>query len=176
MEMNIFIEEDQRILIVKRAIKNRLATMAEEGLEWVLISGQMGVELWAADVVLSLKEVYPLHLAVIPPFEQHAKRWPEQWRHKYETLISLADFYQPLYRGGYKGPFQYQKRDRFFVKKSDGCLLLIDDEHPGSVQYYKKIALSAKDYPIYQITPFDLNEVAEEMQREGLLIQDHKDY
>lgn len=46
MELNIFKEGDPRIAFIKAAIEKRLIYFIEEGLEWVLISGQMGVELW----------------------------------------------------------------------------------------------------------------------------------
>lgn len=40
-------------------IKKKLIDLIEDGLEWVLISGQLGVELWAAEVVIDLKNQYP---------------------------------------------------------------------------------------------------------------------
>ncbi len=84
MELNIFSEEDSRIEFVKKAIEKRLIGFIEEGLEWVLISGQMGVEIWTAEVVLDLKETYDIHIGVIPPFENQESRWPEPLQHKYQ--------------------------------------------------------------------------------------------
>lgn len=34
--------------IVKKALEDRLRTLIDEGLEWVIISGQQGVESWSA--------------------------------------------------------------------------------------------------------------------------------
>lgn len=42
MELGIFKEDDERIKFIKAAIQKRLIGFIEEGLEWVLISGQMG--------------------------------------------------------------------------------------------------------------------------------------
>ena len=39
----------------QKALHRKLTTFVEEGLEWVIISGQLGVELWAAEVVLKFK-------------------------------------------------------------------------------------------------------------------------
>ncbi|GAA3327349.1 hypothetical protein GCM10020331_066930 [Ectobacillus funiculus] len=52
-----------------------MTAFLEEGLEWVLISGQLGVELWTAEVVFELQMEYPdLKLAVFTPFlEQEEK-------------------------------------------------------------------------------------------------------
>jgi len=166
MEINIFNEQDEKIKFIKRALEKRLRQFIDTGLEWVLVSGQMGVELWAAEVVLDLKEQYPINLALIPPFLNQAKRWPEALQYKYEELMLTADFYEPIYQEDYQGPYQFQEKDLWLIEKSDGCLLLIDEENPGSVQYFREKALSVEDYPIYTITPLDLEDTVLEMQME----------
>lgn len=166
MEINIFNEDDEKIKFVKHAIKKRLISFIEEGLKWVLISGQMGVEMWTADIVFELRDIYAINIAVIPPFENQSKRWPEALQLKYEKMTLNADFYHPIYKGEYKGPYQFRARDMWLIDKSDACLLLIDEEHPGSVKYFKDVAETADDYPVYTITPFDLEEAVEEMRME----------
>ena len=89
MELNIFKEDDPRITFIKAAIEKRLIGFIEEGLEWVLISGQMGVELWTADLVLELKEMYDINIGVFPPFENQDNRWPDSIKEKYQELIIL---------------------------------------------------------------------------------------
>lgn len=163
MELTIFDEEDQRIRFIKQALKRRLISFIEDGLEWVLISGQMGVELWTAEVVLDLKETYDINIAVTPPFENQQSRWPEPLQHKYEELMLTADFFQPIYKGDYKGPFQFKAKDMWLVEKSDASLILMDEENPGSAGYFYEVAKSVEDYPVYFITPFDLDEVVEEI-------------
>ncbi|HLS07252.1 MAG TPA: SLOG family protein, partial [Bacillota bacterium] len=78
----------------------------------------------------------------------------------------VADFYEPIYQEEYKGPYQFQAKDLWLIDKSDGCLLLIDDEYPGSVEYFRQKAQADENYPIYTITPFDLEDVVLEMQME----------
>lgn len=166
MELGIFSEEDERIKFIKQAIKKRLISLIEEGVEWVLISGKMGVELWTAEVILDeLKDVYDIQIGIIPPFENQESRWPEPMKMKYEEMTMTADFYQPLYKGDYKGPFQFKTRDKWIIEKSDGCLILLDDEYPGSNKYfYDEVKQTEKDYPMYIITPMDLDDVVNEMQ------------
>src|SRR5699024_9180676 len=118
MELNIFNESDERIKFIKYALKQQLTNFIEEGLKWVLISGQMGIEMWTAEVVFDLKETYDIQLGIFPPFENQASRWPELLKHKYELMIQQADFYKPLYKGDYHGAFQFKAKDKWFVKKS----------------------------------------------------------
>lgn len=164
MELSIFSEEDPRIEFIKKAIEKRLIGFIEEGLEWVLISGQMGVEMWTAEVVLDLKETYDIQVGVIPPFENQENRWPESLQQKYQELMFTADFFQPIYNDEYKGAYQFKARDLWLIDKSDGALLLMDEEYPGSVGYFYETAKEAENYPTYFITPFDIEEVVEEIQ------------
>lgn len=164
MELNIFNESDERIKYIKYALEQRLRGFIEEGIEWVLISGQMGVEMWTAEVIFDLQETYEVKLGVFPPFENLASRWPEALQHKYGVMIQQADFYEPIYNGDYRGPFQFKAKDKWFVEKSDASLILMDQEYPESTVYYHRVAEAADNHPIYYITPLDLQDIVDTMQ------------
>ncbi|WP_138417045.1 SLOG family protein [Aquibacillus sediminis] len=169
MELNIFKPNDKKIAIIKEAIKNRLISYIEEGLEWVLVSGQMGVELWTGEVILDLKEEYDIKLGIIPPFENHDQRWPEHYQAISQELSMLADFHQPLYRDEYKGPYQFKARDKWLIEKSEACLVLLDEEYPGSTRFFlqeAKKAVERNTYASYTLTPFDLEETVQELMEQ----------
>lgn len=170
-ELGIFDQEDKRVEFIKKAIEKRILELIDNGLEWVLISGQYGVELWGAEVVLNLKKLgYEINLCVIPPFENQETRWPEPVQQKYNEIIGLADFYQPLFKGDYKGSFQFSKKNKWLADKSDGCLLLMDEENPESNKFFLNAAKNVqkqKEYPILLITPFDLEDIVSEIQMEN---------
>lgn len=169
-ELGIFNEDDERITFIKKAIEKKLLQLIDEGLEWVLISGQYGVELWSGEVVLALKEAnYNLKLGVIPPFENQEVRWPEPVQLKYHNIIAAADFSKSLFKGEYKGPFQFSQKNKWLIEKTDGCLMLLDEENHGSVGYFYDIAKEATetiDYEMHLITPFDLDDAVQELQLE----------
>lgn len=160
-ELGVFSEKDERIQFIKYAIQQRLIAFIEEGLEWVIIAGQSGIEMWTADVVFTLKETYDIQLGVFPPFENQANRWPEHLQQKYENLQMEADHFQPIYKGDYQGPFQFKAKDKWFIDKSDASLILMDQEFPGSTIYYHDMAQAADNHPIYYITPLDLDDAVE---------------
>ncbi|MEH6940141.1 SLOG family protein, partial [Bacillus sp. JJ664] len=61
---------------IKKAIKNKILSYIDDGLEWIIMSGQMGIELWAAEVVFELQIDYPhLQLAIFTPYEEQDKNW-----------------------------------------------------------------------------------------------------
>ncbi|MGP4075283.1 SLOG family protein [Halobacillus sp. K22] len=167
MELGIFNPEDDKVIFIKEAIKKRIMSLMDEGLEWVLVSGQMGVELWTAEVVLDLKEEYSINLGIIPPFENQQERWKEAYQLVYEEVTMMADFYKPVYNKGYEGPYQFRAKDQFLVEHSDGCLILYDEDTKGSPDFFLKAAnnyAAVHTYPILYITPLDLDETVEELK------------
>ena len=77
-ELGIFNDSHAGIPIIKQAIKNQLLALMDEGLEWVILSGQQGVETWTAELVVEMKEEFPhLKYAIITPFLDQEKNWNE---------------------------------------------------------------------------------------------------
>ncbi|MBM7569869.1 SLOG family protein [Aquibacillus albus] len=170
IEMNIFKPNDHKIDFIKAAIKKRLISLIEEGLEWILVSGQMGVEQWTAEVVLELKQIYDIKIGIIPPFEHMDKNWPEHYQNSFQELTQQVDFFKPIYQSEYKGPFQFKARDKWLINKSDACLVLVDEEYPGSTSFFleelKKVNKESY-YQVLMITPYDIEEVVREIMDEN---------
>ncbi|WP_101844052.1 SLOG family protein [Halobacillus sp. Marseille-P3879] len=167
MELGIFKNEDPKVNIIKTAIRKRLTGFLEEGLEWVVISGQMGVEVWTGEVTIELKEDYNVKLGILPPFTNQQLKWPEAMQQSYDMLVEQCDFYKEIYEKEYDGPYQFRARDQFLIEHSDGCLLLYDEETPGSPKYLLDIIQKYKEHYSYElifITPLDLEETVEEMR------------
>ncbi|MCA0970389.1 DUF1273 domain-containing protein [Halobacillus litoralis] len=168
IEMGIFKSNDPKIEFVKAALRKRIVNLVDDGLEWVLVSGQMGVELWAAQVVLDMKdEGYEINLGVIPPFENQDERWPEDLQLAYEEVTMTADFFQPIYNKKYEGPHQFKAKDQFLIEHSDGTLILFDEETDGSPKFYLnkvKKHQEQHDYQVLYITPMDLDDIVEELR------------
>ncbi|MDQ6599417.1 DUF1273 domain-containing protein [Bacillus salipaludis] len=167
-ELGIFQNDHPSVLFIKAAIKKELLRMLEEGLEWVLISGQLGVELWAGETVFELQEEFPeLRLAVITPFLEQEANWSEKNKEWYESVLMQADFVDSVTKKAYEKPWQFRLKNQFFLEKSDVLLLLYDQDKEGSPKYLYELALqyqSLRSYPIQLITFYDLQLIVEEEQ------------
>ncbi|WP_083402042.1 DUF1273 domain-containing protein [Bacillus sp. MUM 116] len=167
-ELGIFQNDHPSVFFIKAAIKKELLRMLDEGLEWVLISGQLGVELWAGEVLFELQEDFPnLKLAVITPFLEQEANWSEKNKEWYESVLMQADFVDSVTKKGYEKPWQFRLKNQFFLEKSDALLLLYDQEKEGSPKYLYEMALQyqcRKPYPIQLITFYDLQLIVEEEQ------------
>ena len=165
-ELGIFDNNAKEVAFIKKSIRKRLDYLIEEGLEWVIISGQLGVELWAGEVVLDLKKIYPeLRLAIITPFLQHESNWNEKNQECYHSIASQADFVQAVSNQPYVSPVQFKNRDQFLLHKTDGTLIFYDEENEGSPQYFwKKAREYAENHPyeVLQINFYDIQQIIEE--------------
>ncbi len=172
-ELGIFKKDHPSAYYIKAALKKALVPLAEEGLEWVLISGQLGVELWAAEVVFDLQLEFPeLKLAVITPFLDQEVSWNEYNKEWYASILAQADFVDSVTKKGYEKPWQFRLKNQFFIEKSDGLLLLYDQEKEGSPKYLYDMALQYQknhDYQLFCLTFYDLQVVVEEEQEKQSL-------
>lgn len=167
-ELGIFDDKHPGIRFIKKALEKRLLSFLDEGLEWVIVSGQLGVETWAAEVVINLKKEYAgLKYAVITPFLEQEKNWNETKKEKYQSIVALADFHTSLTKRPYEAPWQFIEKDKFFMRNSDGILIVYDEENDGSPKFVKKAAekyAERSDYQVFTITADDLQVIAEEEQ------------
>lgn len=165
-ELGIFSNNHEAVKYIKKAIRNRLLPIVEEGLEWVIISGQLGMECWTAEVVFDLCLEYPqLQLGVLLPFLNQEESWNEMNQEYYQSILASADFVEVIFKKPYEGPYQLKMKNQFMVQKSDAMFIFYDSEKEGSPKFafqeaQKRSATS--DYPILQMNFEDLQQVVEE--------------
>ncbi|MCK1982492.1 MULTISPECIES: DUF1273 domain-containing protein [Peribacillus] len=165
-EFGIFKNDHEAVKYIKKAMKERLMPLVEDGLEWVIISGQLGTELWGAEVVFELKKEYhQLKLGVLTPFLNQEESWNETNQDYYRSILDRADFVESIFNKPYEGPQQLKTKNRYMVHKSDAMLIIFEAEKEGSARYPYFEAMKKAEtqpYPIFQINFDDLQLAAEE--------------
>lgn len=164
-ELNIFNDDQPEVKVIKAYIKELIENEIEEGLEWVIISGQLGFELWTAEVTIDLKNKYPdLKLAVLTPFLNHFNKWNETNQKKYQNIVMNADYVNAIHQSEYQGAFQFQQANDFILDNTDKTILFYDDEQEASPKYFKtKLVDFAEktNYTYNVITFMDLQDFME---------------
>lgn len=168
-ELGIYSLKHAGIPIIKEAIRRRLTALLDEGLEWVVVSGQWGVELWAAEAALELKRSSgQLRLAVITPFVEQDEQWSEEKQTVYRQALQRADYVNSVSNSKYAGPWQFRAKDGFLLRNTDGLLLLYDEDKEGSPKFIREqaeqYARSVPEYRIIRIGADELQSVADERQ------------
>ena len=128
------------------------------------------MEYWATDVARDLKAQYPnLKYSVITPFLEQEKNWNDQKKAQYFEMISSADFTTSVTKRPYEAPWQFIEKDKFIINNTDGALLVYDEDNEASPKYVLRLIEKYQenhDYELYKINAYDLQVIAEEMQRE----------
>lgn len=165
-ELGIFSEKHPGIRIIQHVLYNRMRAFAEEGTEWFVTSGQPGVEWWAAEAVHKLKAEFPdVKLSVLMPFLEQEARWPEAMKEKYFEMLARADHVAAITRRPYESPAQLRLKNDFIVQKTDGLLIVYDEDMPGSPVYFLRAAerrAAGDDYPVFYINRYDLEDAERE--------------
>lgn len=167
-ELGIFNQKHEGIVIIKQAIENKLRVLLDEGLESIFISGQLGVECWAAEVVFELKKEYPnIKLGVVTPFLEQESSWNETNKEYYYSIINRADRVISTSNETYKNPSQFKIKDEALLNYTEGLILVYDEEKEGSPKYLKSKANKHREknnYQLFEITMYDLEDIAREIE------------
>ncbi|MGC6767979.1 SLOG family protein [Enterococcus sp. LJL128] len=149
-ELNVFQENDPKVGVIKKVLKSELINFLEEGVQWFLIAGNLGVELWAGEIVLELKEEYEVNLGVIYPFMGFGENWNEKNKELLEKIEANADYVDYVSRQPYQSPAQLKSHTAFILDHTQGCLLIYDKEYPGKTLFFEKEAEQFSETHFYE--------------------------
>lgn len=167
-ELGVFKEKDPKVAVLKYALKKTIIEQIEQGLQWVITGGQLGVETWTAEVALDLKADYPeLQVAMLLPFGHFGSQWQEASQTRLAELKQKVDFCAEVHHEDYQGPFQLRQYQDFLLSHTDGAVMVYDLDYQGKSQYdYQAIQhLREKSpYPLELVGMDDLQEFANDYQ------------
>lgn len=165
-ELGVFAEKDPRIGIIKQVLRTALLSYLDQGLEWVIVSGNQGTEQWAGEEVLVLKESFPkLQLALIFPYAEFGSKWQEKSQLALADLMTKADYVDSTSHAAYQSPGQLKAHTNFMLQHTDGALLLFDEELDGKTKFFWQTARTyaeQHEYLLQTISFADLQNAAED--------------
>lgn len=167
-ELNIFKDNDPKLQVVKKALHDNLINLLDEGLEWLITGGQLGVEQWSVAVAHDLQIKYPqLKIAVILPFSDFGKNWNETNQLKLQQTIEMSNYHVFITKKPYQTPRQLRIYQQFMLQHTDQALLVYDPDHIGKSQYDYATIKKYQDNHDYNLRLIDmdiLQTTAEEWQ------------
>ena len=88
-----FNEEDERCIDLKKTLREQIINLIEnEGVTHFISGMAIGVDMYAAEIVLGLKASYPgITLESAIPCESQAAKWSEALRDRYFDIASKCD-------------------------------------------------------------------------------------
>ncbi|RSJ43159.1 hypothetical protein D8819_03875 [Streptococcus gordonii] len=158
-DLGIFGDKDQRLKIIKAAIRRDLIYLLENGMKWLVFTGNLGFEVWVLEVAKELQEEYNFQLATIFIFENQGENWNEVNQEKLANFKDV-DFIKYAYPS-YENPGQFRTYNQFLLESTDGAYLFYDEENETKLKYLYQMMKENEQYHIKKLTFDDLNEMAE---------------
>ena len=127
-----FNEEDERCIDLKKTLREQIINLIEnEGVTHFISGMAIGVDMYAAEIVLGLKASYPgITLESAIPCESQAAKWSEALRDRYFDIASKCDK-ETLIQTHYP-PDCMDKRNRYMVDQADVLIAVWDGSPSGT--------------------------------------------
>lgn len=160
-DISLFDEKDIKLTVIKLAIRKKLESLASEGLEWLIFSGNLGFEYWVLQVALEMKIDYDFKLATIFPFKTHGQNWNEGNKTKL-ALFKQVDFIQYAY-DAYENPGQFREYNTFLIQHADGAFLFYDEENETKLKYLVAKFNETAGFAVHYLRFDALQDIADEL-------------
>lgn len=117
--------------IVKRALKKEIRRAIADGYK-VFISGMArGVDIWAAQIVLALRNSgSDIRLVCACPCHDFQRRWEEAWKVQAAEVLAKADRIEYICESYTR--FCFQKRNEWMVDRSSRVIAVFNGEPGGT--------------------------------------------
>lgn len=124
---------------IKGALKKEIHQAIADGFKVFITGMARGTDLWAAQVVLKLREENSeIKLICASPYEGFEGHWPEVWRRLYTSVLGQAD-YAHFIKKCYS-PDVFQRRNEWMVNHS-ARVIAVYNGTPGGTQNTIKYAV-----------------------------------
>lgn len=135
-------EADLGCVLLKEVLAEQIKLLADRGVTDWLSGMAQGVDLWAAEIVLDLKEKNPaLRLHCILPCEGQECKWPTSERERYHSILRQADGVIYVNREYHDGCML--ERNRYLVEHSSVLLAVYNGTYRSgtgmTVRYAKQL-------------------------------------
>lgn len=134
---------------------DQFIVLYEKGVRRFLVGGSLGVDQWAGEIILRLKEqpeYSDIELVVVLPFPGHDEQWDARSRERLAFLIRHSTEY--LTGGKTACQESYIQRNRYMVDHTDCLLVVYDDSLNGPSETLRIIDYAKnRKIPIVMIHP-----------------------
>lgn len=86
-----FDDNNPTALKVKDALKKEIVNCINKGFNSFISGGAMGVDQWAAEVIIELKKTHKIKLIIAKPFPSQDKVWKQETKEKFKKMCLEAD-------------------------------------------------------------------------------------
>lgn len=148
-----FSDQSMMALKIKEKLKEEILKLINLGFNRFISGGALGVDQWAAEIVIELKIVYDIKLIIAKPFPSQDSIWPLSSREHFKNICNQADEVINVSPDPYKN-WKMQKRNQYMIDNSKIMIAVWNGLSGGTanaVNYGKK-----KNIQIILINPLKI--------------------
>ena len=131
---------------IREGLEKAVLRAYDDGFRYFITGMAMGVDIWAGEAVLKLREKHPeIQLIAAVPYPGQEKNFPHEWKLNYAELLQKCDQAEILSDRYQKGVFHL--RDRWMVDHSSRIIAVYNGEPGGTattISYAKKEGLELR--------------------------------
>ena len=135
---------DSRAVRLLSVLRNEIRSAVEDGFDTFICGGAQGVDIWAADIILSMKKQYHnIRLIIALPFEGYNADVTDN---DYLRILECAD--EVKITGTEKGIAGFTKRDHYMIDQSERVIVVYDERsgiRSGTYRAVKYAELKGKE-------------------------------
>lgn len=145
-----FNERDARCIDFKARLYATIETLIKQGYSHFISGGALGVDMYAAEAVIDLKQKYPwIILEMVSPFDAQASKWESEYQARHKRLFDEADITTATGHEYTRGSMF--RRNHYLVDNADVLLAAYDGQPGGTAmtcEYARQTGI-----PVIQIPP-----------------------
>lgn len=114
---------------LKKRLQEQFAMLYEKGVRQFWVGGSLGVDMWADEILLRLKEqpeYREIKLMMALPFEGHNADWDERSKKRLAFLVRHSEKTVVIGEKGQAPGVSFRQRNEYMVDQAD-CLLAVYD-------------------------------------------------
>ena len=116
---------------IREVLQKEIQRAYDDGFRTFITGMAMGVDIWAGELVLELREKDPeVHLICALPHAGFESAWDERWQERYRKLIEQADLCKVISQQRHRGV--YQVRNEWMVDRSSRVIAVYNGETGGT--------------------------------------------
>lgn len=143
-------EGNLRCIMLKFRLKREIVrAIKRDGIQHFLTGMALGVDTWAAEIVLSLRKRRHVTLECVLPCHDQDARWPRESRERYQSILAQCDKVTLLQT--HYSPDCFNKRNHYLIDHSDLVIAVWNGSPSGTGSTVAYAAAQGK--PVRQIHP-----------------------
>ncbi len=118
--------------MLESLLYEEIRTAIADGADTFYSGMAQGVDIWAAEIVLTFRRQHNLRLIAVRPFEEHGKELRGAELYRYESILHAADEIVAVCPQYHRGC--YRQRNAYMVARSQRLIAVVTDMHSGTGQ------------------------------------------